>query len=1023
MYRRALAFVGFVVLCASASIAHATGTFLTQFEKAYGNLGNELGIFIVETADGGFLATARGPASNTLVFKIDANGNLEWQNFADPVGGATVVQMPDGGFVLGGGYAGDALLIKIDSGGAEEWRVSVGGNNGDGVYDLELAGDGSIVGTGPTFSSDIPGYQPTTAMAAFVFKVSDTGTVIDKRAFDQIGGTENFEEGYYIVKTPDDGFMVSGVAYSPTNWFLLRLDENLNKLWGDFYGPWYMQTIQNSPGGLISAGVTDDVESDAVLARLEPNPLDPDGPFIFSAGWPRFYERDDFDIYNIFYDAAPTPDGGIIAAGYHFLLTDPENPATETTRAWVVKTDVDGNIVREHLGALTSGAREVETTSDGGYVVIGGVSNFPGGGGGRDPYLLKLFDAVDPGFVEGTVWFDADRTCSVTGEDNPTNLRFVRLTDNSTSAAFLTMSGTDGNYSAAVPPGDYTVALVPNAITQDAPTCPPGGQSYQVSVGSGATTPDKDFNTTCTCGITQSLTSNAIPPLYVCPSGQPPATPCPTYPWQICYHVTNNCDHLNNTMNGSRFTEACINLPPGMVYDDVNEPHSVTNPVPCNGGWHIYSTDTTSSRVCFRHNVSFNFRNGCTSDLCFPVSVTNAFQGGSIVTAQFSTDTIQCPDQSVFPPAAPLAYGQVNCACDPNAKHVSPEGCGAGGAITSQELTYKVEFQNLGAGPAHDVVISDALDSDLDLSTLRLLDSSHTITNLQVSDEGSLVVTFAGIELPAEIADEPGSHGHVIFAITPKDPFANGTEIENSASIVFDTNAPVVTNTVLNTLYHGDPVPVAEFTATPHGEMIDFTYTGGTTGGTFAWDFGPNATPKTSTVTNPTGITFSGLAQSPVVLRATKAGCTAHTVKGVGLSCDTFWTTTDFNPSLARRIRGLNNRVRLKLKLSYRGEAITTQERLNEILNADFGRTAGGDCWPRASVFDDTGEKLTLGDNEFPGSGTNPDGCFKFRGNGTLSLNLKLNDTVFDANKTYVAKVEAFTCTLEPGANEITTKP
>lgn len=152
--------------------------------------------------------------------------------------------------------------------------------------------------------------------------------------------------------------------------------------------------------------------------------------------------------------------------------------------------------------------------------------------------------------------------------------------------------------------------------------------------------------------------------------------------------------------------------------------------------------------------------------------------------------------------------------------HVTPQGCAPEGSITGQELTYRIDFQNLGAGPAHDVVLTDALDSDLDPAALRLLDASHAITGFQVDDQGELVVRFDDIEFPAEVVDAAASMGHVTIAISPLEPYVDAAVVENSASIVFDANAPVVTNTVTSSLYHGDPVPVADFTATPNGNKV-----------------------------------------------------------------------------------------------------------------------------------------------------------------------------------------------------------
>lgn len=346
------------------------------------------------------------------------------------------------------------------------------------------------------------------------------------------------------------------------------------------------------------------------------------------------------------------------------------------------------------------------------------------------------------------------------------------------------------------------------------------------------------------------------------------------------------------------------------------------------------------------------------------------------------------------------------------------------GSITGQELTYRIDFQNLGAGPAHDVVLTDALDSDLDPTTLRLLDASHTITGFQVDDQGELVVRFDDIELPAEVLDADASKGHVTIAISPLEPYVDGTVVENSASIVFDANAPVITNMVTSSLYHGDPVPVADFTATPNGDTVDYSYTGGTSGVALAWDFGATATPRTSTDANPTGVAYSGPGQTAALLVATKAECSSETVQSVDVPCDGFWTATAFEAPMGVRLHRVGSRVRLKLRLSYEGTAVTTQARLDEILNSDFARTPAGDCWPRLRVLTaDRSEELALGASMFVGMPANPDGCLRFKRKGALSIRMKLAPSAFERGNSYLVELQNYTCRLAPPNNLLETKP
>jgi hypothetical protein len=139
-------------------------------------------------------------------------------------------------------------------------------------------------------------------------------------------------------------------------------------------------------------------------------------------------------------------------------------------------------------------------------------------------------------------------------------------------------------------------------------------------------------------------------------------------------------------------------------------------------------------------------------------------------------------------------------AFDPNSKEVSP----AGDIINSQELSYTIHFQNTGTAPALNVFLHDTLDANLDVSTFKILGSSHPMT-YTISGSGIVLFTFANINLPDSNANEPASHGAVLFSIKPKSNLNTGTGIHNTASIVFDFNDPIITNTTQNIIIESMP--------------------------------------------------------------------------------------------------------------------------------------------------------------------------------------------------------------------------
>jgi len=108
-------------------------------------------------------------------------------------------------------------------------------------------------------------------------------------------------------------------------------------------------------------------------------------------------------------------------------------------------------------------------------------------------------------------------------------------------------------------------------------------------------------------------------------------------------------------------------------------------------------------------------------------------------------------------------------------------------------LYYTVRFQNVGTASAINITIDNGLDVKLDKTTFEMLHSSHTNTVERVFDQ--LTWQFDNINLADSTNDEPNSHGYVHYKIKPLVGYSVGDIVPNTASIVFDFNTPVITNT------------------------------------------------------------------------------------------------------------------------------------------------------------------------------------------------------------------------------------
>ncbi|MBX3438302.1 MAG: hypothetical protein KF861_12480 [Planctomycetaceae bacterium] len=185
---------------------------------------------------------------------------------------------------------------------------------------------------------------------------------------------------------------------------------------------------------------------------------------------------------------------------------------------------------------------------------------------------------------------------------------------------------------------------------------------------------------------------------------------------------------------------------------------------------------------------------------------------------------------------------------DPN-ELIGPGGFGAERFVPVwSTLNYRISFENLATAslPAQEVIITHQLDADLDWTTFTVGDIGFGETLVSVPGgnpvfvgrvdmtaslgffvdittsfdpaSGQATWTFASIDpatgdlisdplggfLPPNVTPPEGD-GFVTFSVRPRSDAASGTRVEQLASIVFDTNDAIITNTYVNTIDAGGP--------------------------------------------------------------------------------------------------------------------------------------------------------------------------------------------------------------------------
>jgi RHS repeat-associated protein len=227
----------------------------------------------------------------------------------------------------------------------------------------------------------------------------------------------------------------------------------------------------------------------------------------------------------------------------------------------------------------------------------------------------------------------------------------------------------------------------------------------------------------------------------------------------------------------------------------------------------------------------------------------------------------QCPPNK--PPQNPSTGGPSGStpqvvSHDPNAL-IGPSGYGAEGFVNdAAALPYTIDFENDGSSAAQTVTVTEQLDSNLDWSTFQLgsfgfgandvtvpagLTQYQTTVSCKNSDgtplkvlvslnfnvgTGLLTATFTSVDpvtglAPAGVFDgflfpdnsSGVGEGFVQYTVQPKPELSNDPTINQQATVVFDTNAPLNTQTVANTI---DDVPPASSVSTlPNSSAASFT--------------------------------------------------------------------------------------------------------------------------------------------------------------------------------------------------------
>lgn len=816
---------------------------------------------LVETPDGGFFMAGEIASTGQMFLqKVNSAGTIEWTHHLS-LNGARAIALcisPAGNYiVLGENYAESGklknIVLQLSPNGDILWQTVV--NNTllpNGLKDVIPTADGNLIAAGNTRDA-------TLNYNIWLVKIGIDGTLLWSKS---IGDPSVNEQVSRLLELPDGRIVVSGSGQQggDGNLFLAKTDANGNLIWQNWYakpGRQYASDLmQTSDGGILLLGDTYEINPTRITllktdtAGTEEQYTQLPGNSIGSLYVINSFARDDADnvyIPGYLLESANTIESvfmlkvdaaGSVVWKNTLVSTQPDIPwqiihttdnrfaigggLNAPSGAYLIKTNTEGEIYTNKIaGSIYFDANDncqpdtgepaltqfiVKARNQSGETFYKNV--VPGG-----TFLMPVSEgdftlSVKPMYGTQDFWYPCDtQVVTVTGmhqtvQVQPLGLRSLadcprmyvevaapflrRCLSNSVNVLYcnngnLTATGASVDLTLSGPELSYESSTIPlsgqtgNVLHFNIPDVAPGD--------CGTFTVNLVLDCSAELGEVFCIDAHIFPDT-VCPAPDPL--------WDGSHlEVGGVCDGnevqftISNTGTGDMtgvvdyvIVEDQIMFLQGAVQLDANEDTVIIIPNP-GGGPYFLQTGQRPGHP----------------GLSVPSAIVSPCGGAA------ASSVLQFPNDDAEPFLSTFC-DEVAGSYDPNDKRGFPLGWKNEHYIEQgQELDYVIRFQNTGTDTAFLVVIRDTLSALLDGASLRPGPASHPYA-FELNSTGVLVFRFDDIDLVDSATNERASHGYVSFRVSQQPDIATGALIENRASIYFDYNDPVSTNTTFHTVGH-----------------------------------------------------------------------------------------------------------------------------------------------------------------------------------------------------------------------------
>jgi hypothetical protein len=365
-------------------------SFSQTFQNHYGTINYEDAFSLSVTNDNGFIVCGSSfgngaGGKDAMLIKTDSSGLLQWSKLYGGSGDETAIYakpIPTGGYVLCGETFstttnGDAFIARTDANGNLVWWKNYGGVGYDIAYSVKPLSDGSFIVAGLTENGAM-----TFDYDAFLMRLNANGDSLWTKKY----GGPGIDHAVQVIQTSDNGFLFSGKMLSygsgSSDVWLVKTNANGDTLWTNIIGgPGWdegMDLIESNGGYVICGGESSAGSGSYDLMLMKTNL---NGNLLWAKCYGGANVEDSYHIEEV-------PSGGYVAAGYTETFGPGNSRGTDSSNAFVVRTDFNGDTMwaMSYGGLLKEECFSIVNTSDNGFAFCGYTESF---GDSGQAYIFK----------------------------------------------------------------------------------------------------------------------------------------------------------------------------------------------------------------------------------------------------------------------------------------------------------------------------------------------------------------------------------------------------------------------------------------------------------------------------------------------------------------------------------------------------------------------------------------------------------------------------------------------------------